>query len=152
MTIRSYSPHIALVHVTKEETPDTSAYSETAEMEKVTYISVMNYDHNLTLCMRNAEHVVRLTFAQWEYRQVVDVVVTANIRGLDVISQAVQNLYDSLSTISFFNHDTDKDDGMAEFHVGILKCIDEGQEGVEWLNEMLIKAEIISIKPEVKSC
>ncbi|MDE9431396.1 DUF5406 family protein [Xenorhabdus bovienii] len=120
-------------------------------MEKVTYIPVMNYDHNLTLCMRNAEHVVRLTFAQWEYRQVVDVLVTDNTRGLYVIARAVRNLYDSLSTISFFNHDTDKDDEMAVFHVGILKCIDEGQEEVEWLNEMLIKAEIISITPEVKS-
>ncbi|MEQ1969381.1 DUF5406 family protein [Xenorhabdus nematophila] len=120
-------------------------------MEKVTYIPVMNYNPNLTLCMRNAEHVVRLTFARWEYRQVVDVTVTANIRGLDVISQAVQNLYDSLPTTPLFNDDTGEDDEMAVFHVDILECTDEGLEGVDWLNEMLIKAEIISITPEVKS-
>ncbi|MEQ1969735.1 DUF5406 family protein [Xenorhabdus nematophila] len=120
-------------------------------MEKVTYIPVMNYDHNLTLCMRKAEHVVRLTFAQWEYRQVVDVIVTANIRGLDVISQAVQNLYDSLPTESFFNVDTNEDDEVAVLHLGALQCTDEGLERVDWLNEMLIKAEIISITPEVKS-
>ncbi|TDB41047.1 hypothetical protein C5467_24660 [Photorhabdus khanii subsp. guanajuatensis] len=111
----------------------------------------MNYDPNLTLCMRSAEHVVRLTFAQWEYRQVVDVIVTANIRGLDVINQSVENLYDSLPTIPFFNDDIGEDDEMAVFHVGALECTDEGLEGVGWLNEMLIKAEIISITSEVKS-
>ncbi|MCT8354196.1 DUF5406 domain-containing protein [Photorhabdus kayaii] len=120
-------------------------------MEKITYIPVMNYDPNLTLCMRSAKHVVRLTFALWEYRQVVDVIVTANIRGLDVISQAVESLYNSLPTTPFFNDDTEEDDEMAVFHVGVLECVDEGQEGVDWLNEMLIKAEIISIAPEVKS-
>lgn len=111
---------------------------------------VMNYDPNYTLCGRMADQTVRLTFGQWEYRTTMDVVVGGNCNGLSVIECAVGLAYEQLGTVPFFNDDTGKDDEMAVINVGDLQCVDEGLEGEDWLKEMLIGAEIISIEPEAE--
>ncbi|MER0046549.1 DUF5406 family protein [Pectobacterium odoriferum] len=105
--------------------------------------AVMNYDPNLVLCGRTAKQIVRLTFGQWEYRGVFDVAVMGNISGLDVIRVAVENLYESLpcGVIPF------DDIKYAIIELGELTSNDEDLRGEEWLFDMLIGAEIISIEP-----
>lgn len=117
-------------------------------MEKtMTALSIMNYDPNLTSCMRQAEHVVKITLSQWHYIQSYNVTVTTNMRGLDVIRYAIDVLYDSLPSEAVYDTDTGRHIHVAEVDIGELLCTDEAWEGPFWLQEMVIGAEIISIKP-----
>lgn len=117
-------------------------------MEKATTVlSIMNYDPNLTTCMKQAEHVVKITLSQWHYTQAYHVTVTTNMRGLDVIRYAVDVLYDSLPSETVYDTDRGRYIHITSVDIGELLCTDEAQEGREWLREMVIGAEIVSIKP-----
>lgn len=105
----------------------------------------MNYDPNMTNSGRMAKQTVRLTFAQWEYRKTVEVVVGGNCTGLTVIECAVDNLYDSLDETDFGSVQLELEamDGSGD----TLCCEDDEGHGEEWLKDMLISAEIVSIRP-----
>lgn len=111
---------------------------------------IMNYDPNMTMCGRLAKQTVRLTFGQWEYRETFEVTVSGNLTGLDVISCAVERLYESLPYEQILNVDTGKIDIVATIQIGELECMDEDILGEEWLAGMLIAAEIINIEPDGK--
>lgn len=108
---------------------------------------VMNYDPNLTLCGRMAKQTVRLTFGLWEYRETLEVTVGGNLTGLDVISCAIESLYETLPYEEVRNERTGGTDIMATINIGELTCQDEDLSGELWLAGMLISAEIISIEP-----
>jgi hypothetical protein len=111
---------------------------------------IMNYDPNLTLCGRMAKQTVRLTFGLWEYRETFEVTVGGNLTGLDVISCAVESLYESLPNEKILNLDTGEIDTVATIQIGELECMDEDVLGEVWLAGMLIAAEIINIEPDGK--
>lgn len=104
---------------------------------------VMNYYPNLTLCGRMAKQTVRLTFGLWEYRETFEVTVGGNLTGLDVISCAIESLYETLP----YEEVEDERDIIATINIGGVKCKDENLIGELWLAGMLISAEIISIEP-----
>lgn len=106
----------------------------------------MDYDPNLVLCGRHADQRVKLTFGNWDYRAEFTVTVGGNCRGLTVIESAVGMVYDRLPVsrgkwqlaeliLTRVNGDR-------------LSCEDDADKGEEWLKDMLIGAEIISIEPE----
>lgn len=111
---------------------------------------IMNYDPNMTMCGRLAKQTVRLTFGQWEYRETFEVTVGGNLTGLDVISCAVESIYESLPCEKILNMDAGEMDIVATIQIGELECMDEDVLGEEWLAGMLIAAEIISIEPDGK--
>lgn len=103
----------------------------------------MNYDPNLIHCGRMAVQTVRLTFGLWKFRKTIDVNVSGNCRGLTVIEAAVENAYDQLPNAfcaSDFKTITMTDENGEE-----MGC-DEDDDN--WLQNMLIAAEIIDIQPE----
>lgn len=104
---------------------------------------VMNYYPNLTLCGRMTKQTVRLTFGLWEYRETFEVTVGGNLTGLDVISCAIESLYETLP----YEEVEDERDIIATINIGGVKRKDENLIGELWLAGMLISAEIISIEP-----
>lgn len=112
----------------------------------MTDVSKMNYDPNLTSGMKHVEYTVKITLSQWHYIQSYQVTVITNTRGLDVIRYAVEVLYDSLPAKAVYNTESGHYIHIAEVDIGELLCTDEAWEGSSWLKEMVIGAEIISIK------
>ncbi len=104
--------------------------------------AVMDYDPNLVLCGRMAKQVVKLTFGEWKYRAVMEVTTYGNVTGLGVIEQAVGMAFDKLLGRKDFAKLVMKDSD------GNTLTDDEGDDE-DWLMDKLIKAEIISITPEV---
>lgn len=110
----------------------------------------MDYDPNLTNSGRMAMQTVRLTFGIWEYRKEVEVTVGGNCTGLTVIDSAVESAYNKLDRRGIFGcNDTyaviylDSEDGTEQ-----MECADDEDECEDWLKDMLIKAEIVSITPD----
>jgi Family of unknown function (DUF5406) len=112
---------------------------------KVPAAPVMDYDPNLVLCGSMADQEVELTFAKWTYRKVMRTKVSGNCKGMTVIESAVGRIYDELPLDRYSTtHIVLKDDATGDK----LDCGDEFDRGEEWLKDMLIKAEILSIKLE----
>ncbi|WP_313572016.1 DUF5406 family protein [Pantoea piersonii] len=108
-------------------------------------MSEMNYDPNLVCSGKFADHKIKLTFGQWDFRAEVIAEVGGNCMGLTVIESAVSEAYDKLPKMHSYEMKfiTMKND------VGdVLQCEDDCDEGDDWLGKMLIAAEIISIEPE----
>ncbi len=120
-------------------------------------IKTMNYDPNLTCSGKMATQQVRLTFGCWNYRAVLEVSVGGNCTGLAVIDCAVGNAYDTLQQHSMFG--TDKTCAVINMvdpaaPDSELECSeDDGSDrfrGEDWLKDLLISAEIISITPKAE--
>lgn len=111
------------------------------QLEKVEPVAI-NFDPNMTLSGHIAKQVVSMTFGLWEYRGTFEVEVCGNLTGLEVIHSAIEKLYESLP---YTELPFDKG-GYATITLGELISDDEDQRGEEWLSEMLISAEIISIE------
>lgn len=107
---------------------------------------IMNYDPNLTNSGRMADQTVKLTFALWEYRVEMEAIVGGNCTGLDVIRTAVSNAYDKLPT-----RGPDEIASIVLTKPGTedtMESADEDDKQEDWLADMLIKAEIVSIVPQ----
>ncbi len=109
----------------------------------------MNYDPNHTLCGRTAKQEVKLTFGLWNYRAERTVTVGGNCNGFSVIEAAVGVAYDDLPYLG----DEEDDDVYAWIDMqgpdgNTMRCDDDDARGEDWLKDMLIKAEIISITPD----
>ena len=105
----------------------------------------MNYDPNLTMSGNMAKQTVKLTFGIWEYRKEMLVEIKGNTNGLSVIRAAVSFAFDDLP---FEKH------GREEITYIVLikgedemRCDDDEDKGEDWLENMLVGAEIISIVP-----
>lgn len=109
--------------------------------------TTMNYDPNLTNSGRMAIQLVKLTFASWEYRGQMTIEVGGNCTGLTVIKSAVGSAFDALDekreserrpvAIVLTNETGDT-----------LTVEDDDNKGEDWLSDMCIGAEIVSIKPK----
>lgn len=100
---------------------------------------VFDYDPNLDNCGSRTKKQVRLTFALWEARRVVEVEVYGNLRGEWLVSRAVELVYESTTdTGGFTLHYPDGDE---------LLCTDDMDEKEQWIFEMLVGFEVLSIEP-----
>lgn len=104
-------------------------------------VPVMNYDPNMVSSGRKAKQVVRLTFGAWEYRVSIDKTIAGNTLGLAVIESTVDFIYNGLfskkegyATLYMLNQSGDE-----------LSISDDDGRGEEWLKDLLISAEIVSI-------
>lgn len=113
---------------------------------------VMNYDPNLVLCGRMAKQVVRLTFGLWEYRTVIEVTVGGNCTGQTVIACAAGIAYETLEQMGIYGSDhTYATIQMTHPDTGeVMESDDDEDRGEEWLRDMLIAAEIVSIRPDIR--
>lgn len=102
----------------------------------------MDYDPNMLTCGRMAKQVVKLTFADWKYRAEMTVTMGGNCRGLDIIRYAVEKAFEELLD------DADLATLVMTDAEGNTLTDDEGEDG-EWLMDKLIKAEIVSITPDM---
>lgn len=105
----------------------------------------MNYDPNMTNSGRMAKQTVRLTFGQWEYRKTMEAVVGGNCTGLTVIECAVRHAYEELTTRIW------RDCKYAHIELvnkagDMLDCEDDEDRCEDWLQDMLIGAEIVAIE------
>ena len=109
----------------------------------------MNYDPNLTNSGRMAMQTVRLTFGVWEHRKEMEVQVGGNCTGLTVIDSAVESAYNELERLGIFGcNDTYAVLYLEHPESGdTLECADDEDKCEDWLKDMLIKAEIVSIEP-----
>jgi hypothetical protein len=110
----------------------------------------MNYDPNYTLCGMTAKQEVKLTFGLWNYRAERIVTVGGNCNGFTVIESAVGVAYEELP---YLGDEDDDDDVCAWIDMQTpdgkeMRCEDDECRGEDWLKDMLIKAEIISITPD----
>lgn len=103
---------------------------------------VMNYDPNLCNSGNMAKQRVRLTFGLWEYRKVIEIEQGGNCKGLTVIEAAVENVYAELE-----GGDTPRIE-LVSADGSTLECEDDEDRGEDWLQDMLIAAEIVSIQPD----
>lgn len=104
----------------------------------------MNYDPNLTTSGRMARQTVRLRFQQWNYKAELEAEVGGNCTGLDVISCAVGNAYESLPRLYADVASIELKDAEGN----TLECSDDEDQGEDWLKDMLVGAEIVAIEPE----
>lgn len=110
-------------------------------------MNIMNYDPNLTNSGRMADQLVKLTFAQWEYRVEMTATVGGNCTGLDVLRSAVGNVFDKLPYRTIGTHEI-TEIVLTNAAGDTLSCEDEDEKGEAWLADMLIKAEIVEIKSQ----
>lgn len=107
-----------------------------------------DYDPNLFLCGKRAKQTIRITFGMWHYRKVMEVELYSNISGLDAIRYAVEQILEALPPIP----DRHPDDQFPRIVLvaengDTLVCDDDEDEWDEWLNKMVVAAEIIDAKP-----
>ena len=103
----------------------------------------MNYDPNMTNSGRMAKQTVNLVFQQWDYTAEIEQVVGGNCTGLSVIDCAVCNAYECL--------DADRNTPfilMTNPGGEVLHCGDDEDRGEDWLKDMLVRAEIVSIETD----
>lgn len=104
----------------------------------------MNYDPNLMNGRQMSKKIVHLIFGKWEYRAEMTVAVHGNTGGLSVMRSAVAVALDLLSRdaheIAYIN--------LRKQSGELLEDHDEDEQEEEWLEEMLISAEIIDIRAD----
>jgi len=108
----------------------------------------MDYDPNLTLCGRMATQRVRLTFGSWQYRHSMEVNVGGNCTGLTVIKAAVEQAYVELPYTMRLGEGLVAKMTLTDQEGDSLLCEDDELRGENWLTDMLVAAEIISIQPK----
>jgi len=108
------------------------------------------YDQSLCFDGKVAIQEVKLTFGLWEYRKEVVTTVGGNCLGLNVIRAAVENVYDNLKIRTQGKYGIMEGIILEDSNGNSLETFDVEQEGCQWLENMLISAEIISINPSGK--
>jgi Family of unknown function (DUF5406) len=102
-----------------------------------------NYDPNLTYSGRMATQRVKLKFQQWGYSRTETVDVGGNCLGAAIFETAIGIVYDRLIK------DLDKRDIAAiilKDGKQSLECEDDDNRGEDWLADMCVSAQIMSIK------
>lgn len=103
----------------------------------------MNYDPNLVCSGKMAIQSVKLVFGCWDYRAERVIDVAGNCMGFAVIRAALTKAYDELEYSTYKGKDYAYIT-LANLDEEML-CEDEERKCDEWLGDMLISAEILSI-------
>ncbi len=115
---------------------------------------VMNYDPTLTYNLNIAKQKVRLTFAVWEYRADFEVYVSSNTLGLDVIKTALEDVYEEMLPVEELFGESYRRFSLSDKEGNTILVEEENSGGfpyfepLDFLGNMLIKAEILSIEPD----
>lgn len=106
--------------------------------------TVIDFDPNLTMSGRVAKFVVRLTLATWEFRKIVEVEMTTNMWGFDLIEYATEKAWEQLES----SEDAPEQAFMVltDAEGNTMHCQDEEEYGVDWFRDYVIGAEIISVE------
>lgn len=100
---------------------------------------VVNFDPNVNYSGRMASKVVRLTFGLWDYRWITEATVGGNTSGLSVIEAAVASTFERVADSGFT---------MVRAHDGAeLLCENIEERDDDWLEDMLVSAEITAVAP-----
>lgn len=105
--------------------------------------NVVNFDPNLVLNGKLVDYKIKLVFGSWEHRHEAVVTVGGNCKGLTIIESAVASYYETLP-------EDDYGDGVKYLQLGNHLCHDDDEMQEDWLADMLVSAEIISITPRPK--
>lgn len=112
----------------------------------------MNYDQNMCFCGRRAKQKVLITLGVWDYRKFIEIDVSTNMLGFDVLDCAIENAYDSLDFVVGYEHEFARvilvrpaEDGEGE---DTLECDDDEEQGIEWFRQMVIGLQIVSIQED----
>lgn len=101
-----------------------------------------NYDPNI----RFATQEVAITFQSWDYKATKVAHIGGNCKGLSVIETAIDHIYSELADKQGTNYpslELINDSGEA------MDCENDGaQDSIDWLKDMVVNAEIVSIKKE----
>lgn len=104
---------------------------------------LQDYDPNITAAGCN--HSVRLVFGQFEYRAAFIAIVGGNCSGLTIIESAIEAVFESLpdsgGVASLIMQSISDEDDECQFD-------DDEDQGSDFLKDMLISAEIISVIPD----
>jgi len=103
----------------------------------------MDYNPNLTHSGPPARQTVRLTFQQWRYEAKTIEVVIGNVSGFLTFESAIANLHERLTREQRTARMQLRDPNGAT-----LLCEDDEGLGEEWLQRMLVKAEILTLEPD----
>jgi hypothetical protein len=114
-----------------------------------------NFDPNLGRGF--AKKTVRVTLGAWDYRRVIDVEMCGNTFGLDVIESSCRAVWEDLPTL--LDPFTGEDSGVARLTMtrpaedgdgeDTLTIDDDDERGDEWIADMVVSAEIVSIVREL---
>ncbi len=105
-------------------------------------VEPLNYNPDRT--MRDRQKV-KLVLARWDYRAEFEQEVSGNCRGLTIIETAVENVYADLPSAY-------PDDAAGPCVLtlkgpkGELEVVDDEEQGVDFLNDMLLSAEVVSLE------
>jgi Lar family restriction alleviation protein len=104
----------------------------------------IKYDPNRSI---SDNQLVRLKFQQWSSSRTFDVAVSGNTRGVDVIEAAIMDVYSKLSTVAvgFGNESSIAVLELFDSEGNTLELEDDEESAEDWLKEMLVSAEIISL-------
>lgn len=108
----------------------------------------MNYDPNLFCSGNRAKQEIRVTFALWDYRNTMTIPFYSNIKGLDAIRYAVSQVYDDLPGVG--PHELPRIVLTNEAGDQLI-CDDDEDQGEDWLFDMVVQAEIVSVEPAGKT-
>ncbi len=112
----------------------------------------MNYDQNMCFCGRRAKQKVVITLGCWDYRKVIEVDVSTNMLGFDVLDAAIESAYDALEFVTGYDCEYGRvvltkpaEDGDGE---DTLECDDDEEKGLDWFRQMVIGLQIVSIEED----
>lgn len=102
-----------------------------------------NYDLNLDLCGRRTEKTVKVMFEDWDYRAEFTIKLQGNLRGTDLITQALETINEQIEV------QPQPHSGrmvMTDANGDELLVSNDFDSELEWLSEMLIGFEVLDIK------
>lgn len=105
---------------------------------------VVNFDPNFVLCGREVDYEVRLVFGEWDARKEMIVEVGGNCRGLSIIEAAVSQAYENLPWDEKYGEIKEL---YLEGKNSTLRVCDDHQREEDFLADLLLAAEIISVTP-----
>lgn len=99
-----------------------------------------NLDPNITW----GKKTFKLTFMAWDYKETVETTVGGNCRAFDNLDSALSNVYDKLPRDEYDTSYIILKRGDGE----TLHCEDDDCRSEDWLRDMLVSAELVSVEEE----
>lgn len=94
--------------------------------------------------IRWGKKTIRMTFMQWGYKAVHEASVGGNCSAMSNLDAALSNVYDTLPPDNWGVPYIVMEDGKGD---SLQNGDDEGRSE-DWLMDMLVSAELISVEPE----
>lgn len=102
----------------------------------------VNYNPDVSMKDRQK---VKLVFARWDYRVEFEEEVRGNCRGLTIVESAIETVCDQLPS-AYPDDPSGPRSVVMKGPRGELEVVDDDELGTDWLNDMLLSAEIVSLE------